>query len=130
MMRARPPGPLRAPPMPDRPPAAVPGARRRCRPRRRWLGTAGSRSSHPGTEALARSPAPRPPRRAARRLRPGDAARPPPPSPSLPPPAPSLPRARRAPAIGRPARALPAQPARSGWPPRGTRGATTPAWLG
>lgn len=95
-MLARPPGPLRAPPMPAARRGArcpVPGARRR-RPRRRWLGTAGSPSSHPGTEALARSlarSAPAAPRRTP--VRPGDAARPPPPSPSLPPPAPSLPRA-------------------------------------
>lgn len=115
---ARPPCP------PARPPRCpVPGARRRHhRPRRRWLGTAGSRSSHPGTEALARSLTPRPPRRAARRLRPGDAARPPP----RPPPSPRPPRAshglRCAPAIGGRPAARPARPARCRWPPPGTRG--------
>lgn len=55
MVPARPPGPLGAPPMPPVRPPRCPVPRRR--PRRRWLGTAGSRSSHPGTEALARPPA-------------------------------------------------------------------------
>ena len=110
---ARPPCP------PARPPRCpVPGARRR-RPRRRWLGTAGSRSSHPGTEALARSLRARRAAphagfalatlRARRRV-------------LLPPPARPRPPARRLPLLPARARALPTPSrARPGKPaPRGS----------
>lgn len=94
MVPARPPGPLGAPPMPPVRPPRCPVPRRR--PRRRWLGTAGSRSSHPGTEALARPPARSRARRAA--LHAGfalatlRARRRPPPSPARPGLPPAAPR--------------------------------------
>lgn len=123
-MPARPPGPLGAPPMPARSPAAVPGARCPPPPPPPAPPLARDRGQPELTsgDGGARSLTPRPPRRAARRLRPGDAARPPP----RPPPSPRPPRAshglRCAPAIGGRPAARPARPARCRWPPRGTPG--------
>lgn len=107
--------------MPPVRPPRCPVPRRR--PRRRWLGTAGSRSSHPGTEALARPPArsaPAAPRCTLaspwRRCAPAAVPRPPP-------RARASHRPRRAPAAGlRPTR-----------PPGFTTrdlDAATPAWRG
>ncbi|XP_051060718.1 serine/arginine repetitive matrix protein 1-like [Phodopus roborovskii] len=94
---ARPPGPLGAPPMPPVRPPRCPVPRHR--PRRRWLGTAGSRSSHPGTEALAR---PLRARRAAPRRTPASPWRRCAPAavPRPPPRARASHRPRRAPAAG------------------------------
>lgn len=127
-------GPLRTPPMPAArrgarcpvpaarcpPPPAPPLARDRGQPE----------LSHPGTEALARSltrSAPAAPRRTP--VRPGDAARPPPPSPFLPLPPRASHGPRCAPAADCPAQGSPRTARALGVAAAWNSRAAAPAWL-